>query len=105
MTITITKRGYWCLRVVYTSCQGLESDGRNFLAAIVRVSFKFKLSNVTIGDNFKSQCFKRDLQNSLFRIVNMTTLRKLLIIKKKKTLGNTTHNFFLEYFQSLRAKK
>jgi hypothetical protein len=35
MTITITKRGYWCLRVVYTSCQGLESDGRNFLAAIV----------------------------------------------------------------------
>jgi hypothetical protein len=36
MTITITKRGYWCLRVVYTSCQGLESDGRNFLAAIVQ---------------------------------------------------------------------
>jgi hypothetical protein len=36
MTMTITKRGYWCLRVVYTSCQGLESDGRNFLAAIVQ---------------------------------------------------------------------
>jgi hypothetical protein len=36
MTITIKKRGYWCLRVVYTLCQGLESDGRNFLAAIVR---------------------------------------------------------------------
>jgi hypothetical protein len=35
MTITIKKRGYWCLRVVYTLCQGLESDGRNFLAAIV----------------------------------------------------------------------
>jgi hypothetical protein len=29
------KRGYWCLRVVYTLCQCLESDGRNFLAAIV----------------------------------------------------------------------
>jgi hypothetical protein len=38
MTITIKKRGYWCLRVVYTLCQGLESDGRNFLAAIVRVA-------------------------------------------------------------------
>jgi hypothetical protein len=37
MTTTITKRGYWCLRVVYTSCQGLESDGRNFLAAIVHI--------------------------------------------------------------------
>jgi hypothetical protein len=33
--ITIQKRGYGCLRVVYTLCQGLESDGRNFLAAIV----------------------------------------------------------------------
>jgi hypothetical protein len=40
MTITITKRGYWCLRVVYTSCQGLESDGRNFLAAIVPLRAK-----------------------------------------------------------------
>jgi hypothetical protein len=29
------KRGYWCLRVVYTLCQCPESDGRNFLAAIV----------------------------------------------------------------------
>jgi hypothetical protein len=35
--ITIKKRGYGCLRVVYTLRQGLESDGRNFLAAIVRV--------------------------------------------------------------------
>jgi hypothetical protein len=42
MTITITKRGYWCLRVVYTSCQGLESDGRNYLAAIVPQSLPFK---------------------------------------------------------------
>jgi hypothetical protein len=40
MTITIKKRGYWCLRVVYTSCQGLESDGRNFLAAIVLLRAK-----------------------------------------------------------------
>jgi hypothetical protein len=37
MTITIKKRGYWCLRVVYTVCQGLESDGRNSLAAIVEL--------------------------------------------------------------------
>jgi hypothetical protein len=35
MTITIKKQGYWCLRVIYTLCQGFESDGRNFLAAIV----------------------------------------------------------------------
>jgi hypothetical protein len=35
MTIMIKKRGYWCLRVVYTLCQCPESDGRNFLAAIV----------------------------------------------------------------------
>jgi hypothetical protein len=37
MTIMIKKRGYWCLRVVYTLCQCPESDGRNFLAAIVRL--------------------------------------------------------------------
>jgi hypothetical protein len=35
MTITKKKRGYWCLSVVYTLCQGLESDGRNFLPTIV----------------------------------------------------------------------
>jgi hypothetical protein len=42
---------------------------------------------VTIGDNFKSQCFKRDLQNSLFRIFcqpdNTLTID---YIKKKQTL-------------------
>jgi hypothetical protein len=47
MTITITKRGYWCLRVVYTSCQGLESDGLNFLAAIVhKVKYSVQLNTV-----------------------------------------------------------
>jgi hypothetical protein len=67
MTITITKRGYWCLRVVYTSCQGLESDGRNFLAAIVltdicrsflrvsKVTEKMKTrSKPTPSENFNS---------------------------------------------------
>jgi hypothetical protein len=36
MTIMIKKPGYWCLRVAYTLCQCPESDGRNFLAAIVQ---------------------------------------------------------------------
>jgi hypothetical protein len=53
MTIMITKRGYWCLRVVYTSCQGLESDGRNFLAAIVQNS---KIDCVTVIEMFNFEC-------------------------------------------------
>jgi hypothetical protein len=48
MTITITKRGYWCLRVVYTSCQGLESDGRNFLAAIVHIGFAISIETAPV---------------------------------------------------------
>jgi hypothetical protein len=58
---------------------------REFKKQILRVSFKFKLSNVTIGDNFKSQCFKRDLQNSLFRIFCQHDNTLTIDYKKKKT--------------------
>jgi hypothetical protein len=48
MTLTIKKRGYWCLRVVYTLCQGLESDGRNFLAAIV-LTVHYGVEEITVN--------------------------------------------------------
>jgi hypothetical protein len=65
MTITIKKRGYWCLRIIYTLCQGLESDGRNFLAAIVRV--------------FNMQIRKNSKKNRFIKLKSTRHLQALLL--------------------------
>jgi hypothetical protein len=58
------KRGYWCLRAVYTLCQCLESDGRNFLAAIVL----FRTRN--LGQLFIDISKKNDVNQSLASLIN-----------------------------------
>jgi hypothetical protein len=61
LTIASFSRSNSCCPVLFLreTVGGIFTVQQNYKTNLAR--YKFKLSNVTIGDNFRSQCSKRDL--------------------------------------------